>query len=141
MDGAAVGRAAQVAVATFGSGMLPQLAQRNGLQLVTDQFISEAIIPDTASFAPAAAIGEPALPLRFTWRKRNFAVREVISAWKEHEPDRTHGSGELYLRKHWFEVQVDDGSVMKIYFQRQPMSGRARARWWLYSVAAPPTNA
>ena len=103
---------------------------------VSEHFISEAIIPDAQSFGRPVAIGEPALPQRFTWRKQKFEVREVVRAWKEHEPDRTHGSGELYLRKHWFEVRVDDGSVMKIYFQRQPMSGRtAKARWWLYSMA------
>jgi hypothetical protein len=103
-----------------------------------DQFISEAIIPDAASFGRPATVGEPTLPQRFTWRKQKFEIREVVRVWKEHEPDRTHGSGELYLRKHWFEVRVDDGSVMKIYFQRQPMSGRsAKARWWLYSLARP----
>jgi hypothetical protein len=102
----------------------------------SEHFISERIVPDSTSFDTSApAIGEPALPMRFTWRKRNIAVRHVISHWKEHDPDRTHGSGQLYLRRHWFEVEVDDGSIMKLYFQRQPGAGRsAKARWWLYSI-------
>jgi SAM-dependent methyltransferase len=106
-------------------------------QAMTDQFISEAITPDAGSFGLPAVAGEPALPRRFAWRQRTYEVREVVRAWKEHEPDRTHGSGELYLRKHWFEVRVDDGSVMKLYFQRQPASGRAaKVRWWLYTRRA-----
>ena len=101
-----------------------------------DEFISEAIQPDGDSFVLPAAIGEPALPRRFRWRARGFQVRELVRAWKEHEADRTHGSGHLYLRKHWFEVRVEDGSVMKLYFQRQPPSGRAaKSRWWLYTRA------
>lgn len=104
---------------------------------MTDQFVSEAITPEAGTFALPAAVGEPALPRWFKWRGNSYEVRAVLRAWKEHDPDRTHGGGELYLRKHWFEVRVDDESVMKIYFQRQPMSGRAaKARWWLYSVAA-----
>jgi hypothetical protein len=101
---------------------------------MSEEFISEAITPDGTSFVLPAATGEPALPRRFIWRQRAFEVRAVVRAWKEHDPDRTHGSGHLYLRKHWFEVRVDDGSVMKLYFQRQPSSGRAaKSRWWLYS--------
>ncbi len=102
-----------------------------------DRFISEAIKPEAESFGLPAAIGEPSLPRRFTWRSRVYEVRDVLRAWKEHEADRTHGSGELYLRKHWVEVRVDDGSVMKLYFQRQPSSRRAAtSRWWLYSIAS-----
>lgn len=102
---------------------------------MSDQFVSEAITPEAGTFGLPTAVGEPALPRRFKWRERSYDVREVLRGWKEHQADRTHGSGELYLRKHWFEVRVDDGSVMKLYFQRQPMSGRsAKARWWLYSI-------
>lgn len=105
---------------------------------MADEFISEAIIPDETSFGLPASVGEPALPWRFTWRGRAFVVGEIVRAWKEHEPDRTHGGGELYLRKHWFKLRVDDGSVMTIYFQRQPASRRAaRTRWWLYCRTAP----
>lgn len=107
---------------------------------MSDQFISEAITPDETSFELPRTIGEPALPRRFKWRKKSYEVRQVLHAWKEHEADRTHGGSELYLRKHWFEVRVDDGSVMKLYFQRQPMSGRsAKARWWLYSIVSAPS--
>lgn len=103
-----------------------------------EQFISERIVPDpTALDASTAAMGEPAIPLRFSWRKKNFAVVRVLDRRKGYAPDRTHGSGELYLHRHWLEVEVDDGSVMTLYFERQPASRRAaRSRWWLYSLRA-----
>ena len=105
-----------------------------------ETFISERITPDPAALeAATAAIGEPALPMRFSWRGSTFTVVRVLARRKAYEPDRTHGSGALYLRRHWLEVEVDDGSIMKLYFQRQPGSGRtAKSRWWLYSRRDPP---
>jgi len=31
-------------------------------------------------------------------------------------------------------VLTDSGDTMKIYFQRQPRSGRNRNRWWLFTI-------
>ncbi len=103
-----------------------------------EQFISERITPDPAALdASTAALGEPAIPLRFAWRGKSFAVQRVVSRRKGYTPDRTHGSGELYLHRHWLEVEVDDGSVMTLYFERQPASRRAaKSRWFLYSIRA-----
>jgi len=103
-----------------------------------NQFISERITPDPEALdASTAAIGEPAIPLRFAWRGKTFAVLRVVSRRKAYTPDRTHGSGELYLHRHWLEVEVDDGSVMTLYFERQPPSRRAvKSRWYLYSIRA-----
>ena len=104
----------------------------------TGEFVSECIQPAGGAFALPAAIGEPALPLRFTWQGRTCEVREVQRQWKELDPDRTHGSGQLYLRRHWFELRMTDGSLWTVYFLRQPASGRrASARWWLYRMAVP----
>lgn len=104
-----------------------------------EQFISEAITPDPAAMdASTAALGEPATPLRFSWRDRIYTVTRVVSRRKGYEPDRTHGSGELYLRRHWLEVEVEGGIVMTLYFQRQPVSRKAaKSRWWLYSLRDP----
>ena len=44
---------------------------------------------------------------------------------------------EHYLRKHWFHVRTDDGSEMKIYFERKARTkGSARARWWIYTIVS-----
>ena len=101
-------------------------------------FISEHLQPVGGDYALPPAIGEPALPLRFKWRRKTHEVVRVRRRWKALEPDRTHGSGELYLRRHWFELEMDDGAVWTVYFLRQPGSQRsAKARWWLYGVEPP----
>lgn len=101
----------------------------------TGEFVSERLQPAGDDFALAAAIGEPALPLRFVWRRRTYEVAAVLQRRKEYDADRTHGSGERYLRRHWFELRLTDGSRWSVYFQRQPGSRRsAKSRWWLYQV-------
>lgn len=103
-----------------------------------EQFIGEAIQPDVASIdASRLLAGQPAFPQRFLWNRRTYQVVRVVRTWRDTGPC-THGSNERYVRKHWFEVHVDSGQVMKIYFERQPRSGKKSVRWWLYAVAAPP---
>jgi hypothetical protein len=98
-------------------------------------FISEPITPLGASFdAEAMSPGEPGLPQRFRWRKRDFAVTEVLGRWKDHG-DCRNGSGERYVRKHGFRVRTEDGTVFRLYFQRSVGRGRlGPARWWVLSV-------
>ncbi|HEY8240287.1 MAG TPA: DUF6504 family protein, partial [Kiritimatiellia bacterium] len=81
------------------------------------------------------AAGEPGLPREFMWRKQVVRIAEVRRAWKDTGPC-THGSGERYIRKHWYEVVTDEGDVLKIYFQRQARGGPRSARWHLFSVTA-----
>ena len=96
-------------------------------------FVSESLTSD-ASFDPLAMSGgEPGLPVKFRWRKRDLVVAEVLETWKEHG-DCKHGSGERYLRKHCYRIRTDDGLVLRIYFQRTFGRARPTARWWLHSV-------
>jgi hypothetical protein len=44
-----------------------------------------------------------------------------------------HGSGERYVRKHWYRVKTTEGPEMKIYFERQRRSSGG-SRWRLYAV-------
>lgn len=99
------------------------------------EFISEKLTPQGDEFALPPAIGEPALPLRFIWRKQAYIVKHVNRRWKGIEPDRTHGGSERYVHRHWFELAMDDGTRWTVYFLRQPGSRRAAiARWWLYGL-------
>ena len=102
---------------------------------MSEQFISEAIEPVADSFdRSGAAAGEPAMPLRFMWRGREYAVAEVLDRWKE--SGREKGGSEIYLRKHWYHVRTTDGCEMKLYFERQPRSKAQRTqRWWLYTMS------
>lgn len=97
-----------------------------------DEFIGDPLTPDTATFDTARmAAGEPGLPARFLWRGEPVAVRTVLHSWRE-TGDCRHGSGERYVRKHWYELATTHGT-MKAYFERKPRGGAKGARWWLYS--------
>jgi hypothetical protein len=81
------------------------------------------------------ARGEPGLPGRFLWRGQEYVVERVLEQWKETSPC-TSGSGERYVRKHWYRIRTTSGSEMRIYFERQARSARERKRrWWLYTVS------
>ena len=102
-----------------------------------ETFIGETITPRALSFdSSPMANGEPALPTAFWWRKQEYHVAEVLEQWRE-LGDCRHGSGERYLRKHWYRIRTDGGSEMKIYFQRQARSrAQSRARWRLFSLTS-----
>jgi len=96
------------------------------------EFVGEAILPAAGSFdATAMARGEPGVPKSFTWRGKEYVVARVRSAWKSTGKDR----GEVYLRRHWFEVETETGERMTIYCERQAKNlKKPKARWWLYAV-------
>lgn len=97
-----------------------------------ESFISEAVVPEPGSFdAAAMSRGEPGLPRVFTWRNHRFEVARVASTWKTSTRER----GELYLRRHWFEVLTATGERMTLYCERQTKNRKQpRARWWLYKL-------
>ena len=101
---------------------------------MTEQFISEPIMPVAGSSDPAAmSRGEPGLPSGFIWRDNQYEVADVLEAWKESGPCRS-GGPERYLRKHWWRIRTGNGVEMTIYFERQPKSKRQnKTRWWLYT--------
>ncbi len=99
-------------------------------------FISEPIAPLGGSFDPAGmARGEPGLPHKFRWRKREFTVGRVLEQWKEHG-DCKHGSGERYVRRHSYRVETTDGTIMCLYFLRSMGRGKwtKPTRWRIQSI-------
>ena len=103
------------------------------------KFISEPITPAEGSFDFAdTPVGEPPLPRRFTWRKTEYEVECILQRRRESSADATHGSGEMYARKHWFRIRTTDGTVMNLYFERQPRSkAQRKTRWWLFTIEEP----
>ena len=98
-----------------------------------ETFVGEGIIPEDVSFSTSAmAMGKPGLPQKFSWKGKGFPILEVLEEWKE-AGDCRHGSGERYVRKHWFRVRTSDDLEMKIYFERQARSSGG-SRWRLYSL-------
>jgi phosphoribosylglycinamide formyltransferase-1 len=101
-----------------------------------ERFVSEPIEPLGGSFDTARmAVGGPGLPRAFAWRGETLEIATVVRTWRETGPCR-HGSPEVYVRKHWFEVTTCAGAVLRLYFDRQPRGGRGAARWWLFSIRA-----
>ena len=97
-------------------------------------FVSEPVEPEPGTFdASAMARGEPGRPEAFTWRGRRHQVADVVSEYKESSPEG--GSGELYLRRHYYEVTTDAGLTMTLYCERQARSSSAaKRRWYVYTV-------
>ncbi len=109
-------------------------------KLMPERFISEPIkfLTETADTS-RMAIGEPGLPSEFVWRGETVVVLALLRSWRETGKCR-HGSPEMYIRKHWYEVVSDSDGTMKLYFERQAGGGRGGARWWLFSVSEPEEN-
>jgi Family of unknown function (DUF6504) len=106
---------------------------------MAERFIGEALVPVGTSFdAGAMASGAPGVPHEFAWRDERLAVTGVLASWRETGACR-NGSGERYVRKHWFSVATGSGETARIYFERQARGGRGAPRWWLYSLGQDPT--
>ncbi|MFZ0132487.1 MAG: DUF6504 family protein [Desulfobacterales bacterium] len=104
------------------------------MPIIPEKFISEPIKPLTETADTSRmAIGEPGLPNKFVWRGQTICVTVVLRTWRETGKCR-HGSPEMYVRKHWYEVLTETDGVMKIYFERQARRGKGKARWWLFSL-------
>jgi phosphoribosylglycinamide formyltransferase-1 len=98
-----------------------------------ERFIAEPLEPVVATADTALmAGGGPGLPREFRWRGRTIEISAVLRSWRETGACR-HGSGEMYVRKHWFEVVTREHATLKIYFERQSRRGRKQARWWLFT--------
>jgi len=98
-----------------------------------EKFLGEALKPITATcHTTQMAAGAPGLPGEFLWGKDTLHILNIVRAWRE-TGKCTHGSGENYVRKHWFEVESSAGTA-RIYFERKSRGGPRSARWWLYSI-------
>ena len=104
---------------------------------MAQQFVGAAIQPVAGTVnASRMSAGEPGLPRQFRRGQQTVRIVQVLKSGRETGPCR-HGSGERYVRKHWYEVLAESGETMKIYFERQPRSRRSKARWWLFSIDKP----
>lgn len=99
-----------------------------------EKFASEPLIAEPGSMmASAMGRGEPGLPQRFTWRGQVFEVREILAQWKS-TGDCSHGSGEKYVRRHWYRVHTEPDAVLTLYCDRQARDrGKPKRRWFVFS--------
>ena len=95
-----------------------------------EQFVSEAVTPWRGSAdASAMARGEPGLPKGFDWRGQPYRVEKLLATWKTSAKEG--GTGELYLRRHWYRAITDPPAEVVLYCLRQARPGRRR--WFLYT--------
>ena len=98
------------------------------------RFVGEALKPVAETFDTGRmAANGPGLPCEFIWRGECIRVVKVLNEWRDTSPCR-HGSGERYVNKRWFELEMEKGRVMKVYFERHARRRSLSARWWLFSV-------
>ncbi len=82
--------------------------------IMPERFISEPIKPLTETADTSRmAIGEPGLPQKFVWRGRTITITAVLRSWRETGKCR-HGSPEMYVRKHGYEVATESDGIMKL---------------------------
>lgn len=100
------------------------------------QLISEPITPigagaDTTSMAR----GEPGLPHGFTWRGESARIVRLLEKWKESSREGGNEARELYLRRHCYKMEMTDGRVWTVYFERQSQrGGHPKQRWFLFTI-------
>jgi hypothetical protein len=98
-------------------------------------FISEPLKPRGPFNTVAMSRGEPGLPEAFEWHGRVYRVSVCLNQWKKSEREGVRTGGELYLRRHYYELRMSDGSIWVVYFVRQtPRTGSPKARWFLYTT-------
>jgi phosphoribosylglycinamide formyltransferase-1 len=101
-----------------------------------EQFVSEQMLPVAGTGnVRRMAVGEPGLPKRFRWRGQEYVVARVLATWKVSTPEGHKAGGEMYLRRHYYRIQTEQGAVLTVYCERQSRSPRRpKARWWVYTV-------
>ena len=104
---------------------------------MVEQFMAGRSGPFAGTFdTDRISTGEPGLPRQFRWGSRTVGVRPGAEELAGTGPCH-HGSGDRYVRKHWYEVLTDSGETMTIYFERQPRVQSNKSRWWLFTVNKP----
>jgi hypothetical protein len=79
------------------------------------------------------SLGEPGLPAGFLWRDREYRVVRLVRRWRQFGPES--GGKEQYLRRHYVDAVMDDGSQWVVYCLRQPQGvGGSGGRWFVYSI-------
>jgi hypothetical protein len=95
-------------------------------------FVSEPIVPGgTLLDASGPLAGAPALPSSFHWHDAVIEIAAVSRTWRSTKTDR----GDVYLKRHWYEVALADARTAVIYFDRA--AKRGAPPWWLYTIDPP----
>jgi len=88
----------------------------------------------------------PPCPQAFTWNETHYKVAELLAEWSDftrrgrmaRNMRPTHaataaGRGSLGVGRFYFRVQVVDGRIFDIYYDRAPQDAdRRKGQWFIY---------
>ena len=80
--------------------------------------------------------GEPAVPVSFVWREREFRIVEIIKTWQDWGfPPGSPRRKTWRLRRHrnYFQVRTEEERVFELYLDRKG----PHLEWVLYREVTP----
>lgn len=92
------------------------------------KFVSRPIVPAGEGFITPANGSEPPIPRAFLWGNRTLVVSALIQSRRSTKSDR----GDVYLKRHCYELEIAGGGTIEVYYDRQ--ARRGTAQWWLYTI-------
>lgn len=92
------------------------------------KFISRALVVAGTGFLTPTGGSEPPVPCAFLWDGRTLQITEVLRTWRSTKTDR----GDVYLKRHWYELRTDTGAKLEVYYDRESPVGASA--WWLYTI-------
>ncbi|MGC1380232.1 MAG: DUF6504 family protein [Candidatus Baltobacteraceae bacterium] len=92
------------------------------------RFVSRPLVPTGDGFVTPASGTEPPVPRAFLWEGRTLEIAEVVRRWRSTKADR----GDVYLKRHWFELRTEAGASLEVYYDRE--ARRGASPWWLYAI-------
>jgi hypothetical protein len=87
-------------------------------------------MPAGEGFLTPANGNEPPVPRAFNWNGRILVITAIVRCWRSTKTDR----GDVYLKRHWFELQTACERTIRVYYDREIRRGASP--WWLYSIDA-----
>jgi hypothetical protein len=91
------------------------------------RFVSRPIKPRGNEFITQSSSGPP-VPRTFAWDDRTLRISAVLRTWRGTKSDR----GDVYLKRHWFELRTEEGATIEVYYDRD--ARRGASQWWLYTI-------
>jgi hypothetical protein len=90
--------------------------------------VSAPLAPADEGFITPASGREPPVPRAFQWGGRTLLIAAVLRRWRSTKTDR----GDVYLKRHWYELGTDTGAKLEVYYDRESRPGASS--WWLYTI-------
>ncbi len=103
------------------------------------EFLSDPLTALPGAFDTAdMGRGLPGLPSGFRWRGTDYPIARRLETWKHTSAEGGRAGGQVYLRRHYYRLEMSDGTIWTVYFIRQtPRSGSPKTRWFLYTLEPP----